>query len=521
MKRRTFLKHSSQAVALPVVLNGVNLAAFTESALINAVNPDSDRVLVLIQLNGGNDGLNTLVPIDQYDNLMQVRSNIMIPENNLIPLTDTLALHPNMEGVQQLYDQGLLGIVQSAGYPNQNRSHFRSTDIWTSASPAEENWTTGWLGRYMDGLYPGFPEGYPNDDHPHPFAITMGSTIVSQTCQGSAANYSLALEDPFSLSAVMEGEGNEVPDTPYGNELQFIRTTIAQTNAYAEVVTAAAELGSNAVDYPDDNRFAQQLRNVALLIAGGLQTKIYVVTLGGFDTHADQIVAGDTTIGEHATLLNTLSQAMASFQADLEALGVKERVLSMTFSEFGRRIRSNDSLGTDHGTAAPLMLFGNCVNPQILGENPEISPDVSVSEGVPMQYDFRDIYGSVLQDWFEVEEDTVRTLLHEDYTYLPVLLNCNVVNSIDEIAEQLPLQLEAFPNPMRNQFTLQFECEQEWVRIALFNDLGSEVKVIANRNLPAGRHRISVETQGLPSGPYFIRLQTADRVRTLRIVKVK
>ena len=209
MKRRTFLQHTSRAVAIPVVLNGMDLAALPKSPLFNAIDPEDDRVLVLLQLNGGNDGLNMLIPTDQYDNLVQVRQNIMLPEDSLLSISDTHAFHPRMPGLQNMYNDGLLGIVQSAGYPNQNRSHFRSTDIWTSGSPANENWSNGWLGRHMDGLYPGFPEGYPNEDYPHPFAITLGSSIVSNTCQGQAANYSLALSDPFSLSPVMEGEGGE------------------------------------------------------------------------------------------------------------------------------------------------------------------------------------------------------------------------------------------------------------------------------------------------------------------------
>ncbi len=521
MKRRKFLKHTSRAISIPVLLNGVDLAAIPQSSLFSAIDNESDRVLVLLQLNGGNDGLSMLVPTDQYENLLQVRENIMLPEDSLLPITDTAAFHPQMVGLQNMYNDGLLGLVQGAGYPNQNRSHFRSTDIWTSASAADETWSSGWLGRHLDGLHPTFPEGYPNDDCPHPFAITMGSSIVSNTCQGVAANYSLALEDPFSLSAVMEGEGGEIPDTPYGDELQFIRTSIAQTNAYAEVVTAAADLGANTVDYPEDNRFARQLKNVALLISGGLQTKIYVVSLGGFDTHAEQALPTDTTNGAHAELLSSLSEAMSIFQADLMGLGVDNRVLSMTFSEFGRRIRSNDSLGTDHGTAAPLMLFGSCVNGQVLGENPEISADVGIQEGVPMQYDFRDIYGSVLMDWFSVEEDTVRELLYQEFTHLPILADCSsVVSTGSEPALTADISLEVFPNPAKNWLTIRFECEAEWARIALFDGLGSEIRTIANRQFPTGRHDIRVDLSQLPAGAYFARLQMTGRAKTMRFVKM-
>ena len=518
MKRRSFLKYTSQALALPLIINGQRLSAITQPALMRGIHSENDRILVLLRLNGGNDGLNTIIPLDQYDNLAQVRSNILLPENDLLSISDANALHPTMQGIQQLFENERVGIIQSVGYPNQNRSHFRSTDIWTSGSPADENWQTGWLGRHMDELYPGFPEGYPNDDYPHPFAINMGSSIVSNTCQGSSANYSLALADPFSLSPVEEGEGSEVPNTPYGDELQFIRTTIIQTNAYAEVVTAAAESGANSVDYPEDNRFAQQLRNIALLIAGGLQTKIYIATLGGFDTHAEQVVDGETTTGEHAALLSSLSSAVATFQADLEAMGLEERVITMTFSEFGRRIRSNDSLGTDHGTAAPLMVFGSCVNPQILGDNPEITPDIGLDEGVPMQYDFRDVYGSILMDWFEVEEGLVQSLLHNDFNYLPILKNCSTVSSSELLTDAIVVS--HYPNPVRNWLNVAFESAREWCKISIFDSLGSEIRTVLNKEISEGPHHIKIDMYELKAGPYFIRIQLGQRVKTFRTLKV-
>ena len=224
-----------------------------------------------------------------------------------------------------------------------------------------------------------FPEDYPNDDCPDPFAITLGS-IVSETCQGPSTNFSMALVDPENLTTIIEGaEGSLDLDTCYGYQLDFLRTAVKQTNAYSESIETAADNGNNMAQYPGDNRLAEQLRIIAQLISGGLQTQVYIVNLGGFDTHAAQ-VADSTTTGNHANLLETLSGAVAAFQEDLQLLGLDERVVGMTFSEFGRRIRSNDSLGTDHGTAAPLFVFGSCINPAIIGENPEI-PDVVRQSG--------------------------------------------------------------------------------------------------------------------------------------------
>ncbi|GJM36049.1 MAG: hypothetical protein DHS20C18_50500 [Saprospiraceae bacterium] len=518
MKRRHFLQTTGAVVSLPVLLNGMKISTLPQTALFNNMNLENDRVLVIIQLNGGNDGLNMIIPIDQYDNLANARANILLPENSILPATDTTGFHPAMTGLKSLYDDGRIGVVQSAGYPDQNRSHFRSTDIWTSGSPAGEFWTTGWLGRYFEERNPDFPENYPNQEFPDPFAITMGST-VSETCQGTVANFSMTLNDPFNLTALTEGEPGDVPNTPYGEELTFLRTAIAQTNAYSENITAAAELGNNMATYPDDNRLALQLKNVALLMSGGLQTKVYIVSVGGFDTHANQVDINDSTIGLHAELMGTLSEAISVFQEDLKLLGLEERAIGMTFSEFGRKIKSNDSFGTDHGTAAPLIVFGSCVNPQILGDNPEIAPQVAASEGVPMQYDFRDIYGSILMDWFEVEESEVTSSLYPEFTYLPVLRNCSAVSSTDSILKP-EIDLRCTPNPCRNLIRFQFTAEQEFGRLTIFDAMGSQIKVLFGQKLTAGTHEVTFDASRLPAGTYYAHLQMEGRQRTARFIKI-
>ncbi|MCB9265684.1 MAG: DUF1501 domain-containing protein [Lewinellaceae bacterium] len=519
MKRRKFLKAAGTAMSVPVLLNGFRLSAMPRRSLFSTLNADNDRVLVIIQLNGGNDGLNMLIPLDQYDNLANARLNIIIPEIDILNISDTLGIHPQMGGVLDLYNSAKLNIIQSVGYPEQNRSHFRSTDIWTSGSPADESWTTGWLGRYFESNHGEFPEGYPNEEYPHPFAITMGS-IVSETCQGTAANFSMTLNDPFSLTPLTQGAPGDVPDTPYGEELEFLRTTIAQSNAYAESITGAAEMGANMVDYPDGNRLGEQLKNVALLISGGLQTKVYVVSIGGFDTHANQVEAGKPLVGEHSTLLQNLSEAIAAFQADLQAQSLEQRVVGLTFSEFGRQIRSNDSYGTDHGSAAPLMVFGSCVKPGVLGDNPEIPGQVEPQEGVPMQFDFRDVYGSVLMDWFEVEEMEIRSLLHEEFQYLPVLQPCTAVNAEEALNFGKDIEVNSFPNPFRDWAAIRFHTEGEWVKLSIFNNLGNEIRVLTNRRLPAGQHEVRFEAHGLPAGNYYFRLQLDGRQKTKRMLKL-
>jgi uncharacterized protein (DUF1501 family) len=515
MKRRKFIQ--TTGLSLPVLLNGFSLRAMSKSSIFSAINNETDRVLVLIQLNGGNDGLAMITPIDQYDKLANARGNILIPQSSLLNLGFNNGLHPTMTGVKSLFDDGKMTVVQSVGYPNQNRSHFRSTDIWTSGSPANQVWTTGWLGRYFEGDHPAYPDGYPSTDYPDPFALTLGS-IVSETCQGTAANFSLAINDPFNLNPLASGGNDTPPNTPYGEELTFLRQSIEQTNAYGDVITTAANNGANVATYPDDNRLAAQLKNVALLIAGGLKTKVYVVSLGGFDTHAAQV--GDTpAVGTHAQLLQQLSEAVSAFQQDLKEQGLEKRVLTMTFSEFGRRIRSNNSAGTDHGDAAPLMLFGSCVAPGFIGDNPEIPNNPEVGDAVAMQYDFRNVYGSVFMDWFNVSEDDVKNLLFANFQKIPMIEGCNTTSTFEPTPE---LAVDMFPNPFAEQVNVRFTCGSEFVRLSLFNGMGQELDLLVDKSLRAGEHTLTYDGSRLPAGTYYFHLRLeGGRQKTKLLVKGK
>jgi uncharacterized protein (DUF1501 family) len=501
---------------LPMLLNGFKLRAMPKSSIFSAISNENDRVLVLIQLNGGNDGLGMITPLDQYDKLANARGNILIPQGSLLDVGFSQAFHPSMGGLKSVFDEGKMAVVQAVGYPNQNRSHFRSSDIWTSGSPANENWTTGWLGRYFQEGQPNFPIGYPNAEYPDPFALTLGGN-VTETCQGTAANFSMAVNDPFNLSPLSTGGSDTPPNTPYGEELTYLRQTIASTNAYSDGITEAANSGANMAVYPDDNGLAQQLKNVALLIAGGLQTKVYVCNLGGFDTHAGQVVL-DPTLGTHSELLQLLSDAVTAFQQDLTMLGLEKRVVTMTFSEFGRRIRSNASLGTDHGDAAPLMLFGSCVKPGFTGESPEIPANPAVQEAVAMQYDFRNVYGSVLMDWFEVAEDDVKNLLFPDFSYIPLVDGCNVSATTEAPAPEI--MILPYPNPFNRQMNVAFKSGNEHVRLSLFNGAGQELKVLINKRLNAGEHTITFDSEDLPSGSYYFHLRLENgRQKTKLVVK--
>lgn len=519
IKRRSFLKTSS-LLSLPIFAGGFPVSAFAKSSsLASMVNGADDRVLVIIQMDGGNDGLSMIVPIDQQDNLASVRSNILIPENQLLSITNTLSLHPAMAGIREIYDNAQLNIIQGVAYPNQNRSHFRSQDIWHTGSAADEYLDTGWVGRYLDTTVTNYPEDYPNDDCPDPFALTVGSS-ASETCQGVGGNYSMVIIDPEEISTLPTPINNETASGCYEDQLNFLTQSIEQSNVYGEAIKEAYAKGENkSIKYPDDNDLANKLKTVARLIKGGLQTKIYVVNIGGFDTHAEQVQEDDPSIGNHAFLLGMLSDAICAFQDDLKLLELEKRVLGMTYSEFGRRIRSNFSLGTDHGTAAPMMVFGHCVNPGVIGNNATIDTTVDVNEGVAMQYDFRSIYGSVLMDWFKVEEAQVQSLFSNDFQYLPILTECESV-SIEEI-NSTDYKLKAEPNPYSDYLKISFELEKsEDIRLSLFDVLGAEIKVIHSKNIDSGLHQFSIEMHDIAAGPYFLRMQTRTGQKTLRVVKM-
>ena len=509
MKRRDFLKNTSLAsLSLPFLSNGFSMQAISKDLFEYSKNAE-DRVLVLIRMNGGNDGLNMVFPIDQYANLMVQRPNILIPQNQLLNLTSELALHPKMTGMQNMFNNGKLSIVQNVGYPEANRSHFRSMDIWTTGA-LDINQTSGWLGRYFDSTYPNFPADYPNLTCPDPFAISMGSE-VSTTCQGLMGNFSHAVNDPFNTSNLLLT--NVTNDgTYYGSHIEYISTLINQTNEYGTQISSSANAGNSlSTMYDPLNPLAVQLKYIAQMISGGLKTKVYIVNVSGFDTHDSQVDQNSLTEGNHAILLQRISDAVSAFQNDLQLLGLDERVAGMTFSEFGRQIASNGSFGTDHGDAAPIMLFGNCVNTGIIGPNPTIDNQIDEQAGVPMQIDFRNVYASILRDWFEAPEPSIQALFEQNITYLDVLSGCSVGLAEQEAQKQKPL---AYPNPTPSNTTLRFQAKGEQYQIFIVDQQGKAVAMAFDGQLATGKQELAMETSKLPAGHYYF-LITSTNMREL------
>ncbi|QQS28186.1 MAG: DUF1501 domain-containing protein [Sphingobacteriales bacterium] len=428
MQRRKFLQTLAPAIVLPSLLQGLTIRAYSATPFIqelSALQTDTDRVLVLIQLNGGNDGLNTVIPLDQYENLQAARGNVLATEDSVLPLSGTTAtgLHPAMEGMRQLYEEGKLSIIQGVGYPNFSFSHFRATDIYATGSSGIENLETGWIGRYLEHEFNGFPAGFPNPEMPDPPAIQLGLGIPL-LFQAAATNMAMTISGPNVFNNWVNGGGSGLPSTPAGIELAYLRTIAQQTQSYASQIIAASEaVTSQNPNYPEAgvNELSDQLKLVARLIAGGLKTRIYLVSIGGFDTHSNQIGGGSSNTGTHATLLGKVSDAIKAFTDDLTFLNIEDRVLGMTFTEFGRRVKANASAGTDHGTCYPMFVFGTNLQPGMVGVNPVIPASVGVNFNLPTQHDYRAVYGTLLKDWFCLPQTIANDIMLHNFTALPIV----------------------------------------------------------------------------------------------------
>lgn len=523
MKRRKFLQYTVPAAAAATMINGIPVRTMgMESPLIRSLMgmaTDTDHVLVLIQLNGGNDGLNTVIPIEYYPAYQNARSNVAIPENRILSLNGKTGLHPSMTGLHNLYKDGKVSVVQSVGYPQPNFSHFRATDIWMSASDSNQFVNSGWVGRYLDDQYPGFPTGYPNAAVPDPLGIQIGS-ITSLTFQGPQVSMGMSISDPVNFYNLINGIQDPAPNTPAGDELTYIRTVARQTQQYSDVIKEAALRVTQQSAYPSNNSLADQLKIVARLVKGGLKTRVYMVSIGGFDTHSVQVNSGDTTTGAHATLLLRVSDAIKAFMDDLKYLGVQRRVLGMTFSEFGRRIKSNASTGTDHGAAAPLILFGEYVNPGIVGNNPVIPANANVNDNLPMQYDFRSVYASVLEKWFCVNNTTLQTVMLKNFQSLPLVKTNSCNSAIPDLTDQLVIK--NYPNPFVSSTTITFKTEGGHTSIMIIDTLGRVIQTLIDQEYNGpGQFTVTFNADRLATGVYYARLQNGAIQQVRPMLKVR
>jgi uncharacterized protein (DUF1501 family) len=532
MKRRDFLQKSIPvATVLPALISGYSVKAFnSDSPLVQALatnNTTNDHVLVIIQLSGGNDGLNMVIPISTYSAYNNARTNIAIPEPKILRLNGyaETGIHPAMTGFQTLYNEDKGKVIQAVGYPQPNFSHFRATDIWMSSSNSNQEVYTGWAGRYLNYENPNFPNGYPNVNVPDPLAIQIGSTS-SLTFQGPSVNMGMSITNPSTFYNLINGTSDPVPNTPAGKELKYIRQVAQQTQQYGATIKRAADNVTTQKPYPANNSLGDQLKIVARLIKGGLKTKIYMVSFGGFDTHSVQVNAADTTIGTHATLLQRVSDAMKSFQDDLEFLGIQDRVIGMTFSEFGRRIKSNSSVGTDHGAAAPMLLFGNKIATGVLGNNPTISAAPTFNDNVPMQYDFRSIYATILEKWFCLPKTVVQSLfpanINTQLQDLSLIKSGSCDNATQTNINAGNALVTNYPNPFTTNTKIQFKTEGGPTLIQVMDTLGRVVGTLLDKDYPQeGTYTVDFNAEALPTGIYYARFQNGANQQVRPMLKTR
>lgn len=508
--RRTFMKNLGIAGSVSMLLGRTPLTALSASPLGMALNTtESDNILVLIRFKGGNDGLNMIVPIFDYGTYKNYRPTIAIPEDQLINLNDSFGMPNTMASVQNMWESGGMKVVNSVGYEDQNLSHFRSTDIWSSASDATTLDSSGWLGRLVDRQFPDYVSNPPES----PQAIQIGSTGTLTFNNQEGVNMGVFVNDPEELFEIAQnGElynAVDVPECYYGEQLSFVRTVANSTFRYAEIIASAYDEGSNAVEYGPN--LGEQLALVARLIKGGLGTKLYMVTLDGFDTHANQN-------SSHPNLMYNLTTSVNAFYEDLAASGIAHRVLSMTFSEFGRRIEQNASGGTDHGAAAPMILFGEGLNGNgFVGAAPDLQ-NLDQVGNLHYDLDFRQIYSTVLENWLCIDPNLVDEVLGRSFERLPELgLTCQTPTStLDQQASLLNHRALYDQGRVVIEYTLP---ESMPVKVQIFDVLGRPVETLFEGYQMSGTHRHNFQTWGnrLTSGIYVYHITAGRRAYSNKI----
>lgn len=402
--RRRFLQSALGSSTL-LALGGSVPRFLARTALAADASSAGDRILVVVQLSGGNDGLNTVVPY-AHDVYGRARKTLRITAEQAIPVADGVGLHPQLTGFGQLLESGRLGIVQGIGYPNPDRSHFRSMDIWHSAQPQVAQPVDGWLGRYVNTLpvESGVPGLYLGGNE-LPLALVSRERAVPAV--ESLDSFRLQSENgAVALAALRELAKPARADEPL---LAFMQRSTLAAYESSERLSAAREAAPTNVTYPGFG-LAAKLRNIANLIDAGLPTPIYYVSLDGFDTHAGQQAA-------HAGLMTELGGSLQAFMDDLAERGHADRVLAFVFSEFGRRVDENASFGTDHGAAAPAFVVGPQAAPGLIGKHPDLN-DLDVEGDLKFHTDFRSVYAALLDRWLGCDSQVV---LGDAFAPAPIL----------------------------------------------------------------------------------------------------
>ena len=545
MKRRDFLKTGLKigvaANALPVMLGGFPIRALGRSPLRSALETSSsanNNVLVIIQLQGGNDGLNCVVPFTD-PNYATLRPTLGLTSSGItaaLPDHSSLAFHASMDGFLTLYGNGggsgNMALIQNVGYPNPILSHFRGTDVWNTATDSGIYASSGWIGRFLAGQY-GAP---PTTSGSWPLGIEFGNAL-SDIFLAANGGMGIAMSEMPSKASPGGQTYDPIPSNPTTqyDELAFVRLIQQESAIYSQTIVSQT-LAANKVTYPSST-LATQLAGIARMIAsqlqngGTAQTKIYLVTQGSYDTHSDQI-------SRQASLLTDLSAAALAFQQDIEAFGIADNVAVLSYSEFGRRPAENGS-GTDHGTSAPHFIIGTQVIGKVYGSDPKLDaaslagensgPAGAVPSGnmiYDANYDFRNVYATVINEWLLAGADqatinaAIQDILTQDSnaTYSAnsswnaslgfFKTNSQSVGS-NAYAPGLML-LQNYPNPAYGATTIPYVLQSSGpVELGIFTSAGVEIARPVDGWQSFGPQQTNFDASKLPSGAYYYRLTTS------------
>lgn len=391
-KRREFLQIGSLATA------SLMMPKFLKAFQAGEMVPPGNKVIVVIQLSGGNDGLNTVIPV-RNDIYYKQRQRLGIQKENALTLTDEVGLNPFLTGFKELYDDGSLGILNSVGYPNPDRSHFRSMDIWQSASRSDEYIYTGWLGRYLDAQCTGCDK---------PTQALEVDDVLSLALKG-IDNKGLAVKDPKRLYTTSNAKYFKDINADHQNgeeTVDYLYKTMSETISSAEYIFQQSRLRPSSQTYPV-TELGKNLKTIASLILSDINTKVYYVSLGSFDTHVNQE-------SQQKRLFTELNAAISAFVKDLKYNNRFNDVMLMTFSEFGRRVSQNASGGTDHGTANNMFFVSGALKQKgILNAMPDLN---DLNDGdLKHKIDFKAVYATILNKWLKADD---KKILGKQYDYL-------------------------------------------------------------------------------------------------------
>lgn len=536
MDRKEFLKLASLAgVGAPFLLNGMP-SRFMNHFL--DVQPDcsivNDRVIVILRLAGANDGLNTVIPISQYDTYANLRPTIKIantgsgayiPLDSLVAAEQQVGLHPSMTGFKSLYDSGKLTVMNGVGYPNPNYSHFRSENLIFAGKDGTSNGDLpdGIFGRYLAALFPGLA-GNPTIQSPDPLAIQLGNlnpclfyeNAVERNIEYNMTGFQTTLFNSLK-STVVPSEYNDL--------LNYIKAVEISMDTYYNRVLQVFNAGNNSTTTYPNSTLGKQLKTVARMIKGGSRTKIFQVNIGGFDTHVNQIQTGSTHLGTHANLLADISNSVAAFQSDIEILGIEDRILTVSFSEFGRQVKENGSVGTDHGDLAPFFVIGKGISGGIMGNHPAFTNTTSFYYNQNQrQYDYRQIFASLLQDWLGADSGLISAT--ELQTFVTPENKIDIVSpnqkatvvcgTLGNGEVAISNSVKVYPNPAKNEFSIDLSTiKYSQLQLLLYDSSG---KLVLKREEKQLVSKFEINTSSLSNGIYILNIKTEKESFSKKVI---